>query len=106
MKAWVAREKDEFRSTVVFAETAGKAKSIAFGTECLEDVPFCRIQVRRVPEMDKYYEDGKTEMDWNNPQDRIVLVKECGFYCEYIEMSECENCQAKEFCSEWEEMEE
>lgn len=106
MKAWVVREKDEFCARVVFTETSGKAKFLALGTEPLENAEFCRLEARRAPEMDKYYEDGKTEMDWNNPQDRIVLVKECGFYCEYIEMSECENCQAKEFCSEWEEMEE
>lgn len=29
MKAWLAREKDEFCATVVFAETRGKAKALA-----------------------------------------------------------------------------
>lgn len=100
------REKDEFCATVVFAETAGKAKSIAFGTECLEDVPFCRIQVRRVPEMDKYYEEGKTWMDWFDQKDRVAMVKDANFTCEYIEMSECETCQAREFCGNWQESEE
>lgn len=102
MKAWVAREKDEFYSAVVFAETAGKAKSIALSSDGFECVDFCSIEVWRVPQMDKYYKEGKTEMDWLNPQDRIAMVKECNFTCEYIEMSECETCPAREFCSEWE----
>ena len=29
--------------------------------------------------MDKYYVEGKTEMDWSDPKDRIVLVKACAF---------------------------
>lgn len=33
----------------------------------------------------------------------LALVKDCGFYCEYIDIDECENCLAREFCSEWEE---
>lgn len=37
MKAWLAREKDEFCATVVFAETRGKAKALALYTEACED---------------------------------------------------------------------
>ena len=63
MKAWVVRKKYEFCATIVFAETRGKAKYIALGTEPLEDAEFCSIEARRVPEMDKYYKEGKTYMD-------------------------------------------
>lgn len=102
MKAWLVREKDEFCATVVFAETRGKAKSAALYTECCEDANFCSIEVWRKPQMDKYYTDGKTEMDWYNPQDRVALVKDCGFRCDYdyFDIEDCEQCPAKEYCDE------
>ena len=81
MKAWFVREKDEFLSAVVFAETRGKARALARCTDACEDSNFCDIEVRRLPQMDKYYKEGKLEMDWYNPNDRIALVKECGFQC-------------------------
>jgi hypothetical protein len=98
MKAWLVREKDEFIATVVFAETRGKARAIAQYTDACEDVDFCDIEVHRLPNMDKHYKNGKKEMDWLNPQDRIILVKECGFQCESVNYAECEECSAKEFC--------
>ena len=98
MKAWIAREKDSFMATVVFAETRGKARAIAQYTDACEDCDFCDIEVHRMPNMDKYYKDGKTEMDWYNKKDRIALVKECGFQCAEIEYADCNECSAKEFC--------
>ena len=100
MKAWLVREKDEFCATVVFAETRGKARAMALHTECCEDEDFCDIEVRRKPQADKYYKEGKKELDWFNSQDRIALVKDCGFYCdaEYWEKADCEVCSAKEYC--------
>ena len=105
MKAWLVREKDEFCATVVFAETRGKAKAMALCTDCCEDVDFLRIEVLRVPQMDKYYVDGKREMHWDTPQDRIALVKDCGFVCSYDAWSsmECEYCHAKEYCDQYAE---
>lgn len=107
MKAYLVKDKDELSATVVFAETAGKARALAMSTECCEDVDFCNIQVKRRPQIDKYYVDGKKEMDWFNPQDRIALVKECGFECDpdYWESEHCELCFAKEYCGRYEEME-
>ena len=101
MKAWIARVKDDFFSTVVFAETIGKAKSLALATECCEDADFTDIEIRRIPNADKYYKDGKTEMEWFDDNDRIALVKDCGFTCEYVEEYECENCSAKEYCEDY-----
>ena len=98
MKAWLVREKDEFLSAVVFAETRGKARALARCTDACEDSNFLDIEVRRLPQIDKYYKDGKIEMDWYNPHDRIILVKECGFQCESIEYADCEDCSAREFC--------
>ena len=103
MKAWLVRGKDEFCATVVFAETRGKAKSMALSTEVCEDADFCRIEVRRTPQMDKYYVDGKREMYWDKPSDRLALVKECGFFCDrdYFEPCDCESCSATEYCDQY-----
>lgn len=103
MKAWLVREKGEFCATVVFAETRGKARSRAMRTECCEDVPFCDIEVRRVPEADKYYKPDKTEMDWFDPDDRLVLVRDCNFICDYgtSQVEDCTTCSAKAFCDRY-----
>ena len=100
MKAWLVREKDEFAATVVFAETRGKARALAMHTETCEDVDFCDIEVSRRPALDKYYEDGKKEMDWFNSKDRIALVKDGGFSCipDYWEPEDCKTCPAAEYC--------
>lgn len=100
MKAWLVREKDEFSATVVFAETRSKAKALALSTDACEDVDFIRIEATRMREADKYYKEGKTELDWNDPADRIVLVKECGFRCDWdcFDPEDCAVCSAKECC--------
>lgn len=103
MKAWLVREKDEFAATVVFAETRGKARSLATHTDVCEDVDYIRIEVSRMPEADKFYRDGKRELDWNDPADRIVLVKECGFFCnpDYFDWEDCAVCSAREYCDRY-----
>ena len=99
MKAYLVREKDQFCATIVFAETTGKARQLALSTDCCEDAHFIDIEVHRQPQVDKYYKEGKWHLDWENPQDRIVLVKECGFWCESDE--DCEKCSAKQYCDKY-----
>ena len=91
MKAWIVRVPDEWCSTVVFAETRGKARSIAMHTDTCEDCKFIDIEVRRIPHMDKYYR-GLNE---------IALVKECGFRCSYEMLGyiDCSDCPAKQYCN-------
>lgn len=103
MKAWLVRPKNEFSSTIIFAETRGKARNLAQYTDACEDTAFCDIEVHRVPEADKYYSEGKTELSWYNLNDRYILVKEFGFRCEYIEPDVCDDCPAKQFCDAYEE---
>lgn len=100
MKAWLVRERGEFRATVVFAETCGKAKSAALHTEACEDADFVNIEVRRLKEADKYHKPGKKELDWLNAADRIAMVKDCGFTCDSEAhcWENCVDCPAKEFC--------
>ena len=106
MKAWLVKDKDEWCATVVFAETRGKARALAMHTDTCEDCKFTDIEVRRKPQIDKYYTEGKREMDWYNSKDRIALVKDCGFYCDtdYLEKEDCETCPAKEYCDQYKEM--
>ena len=103
MKAWLVRDKDEFCATVVFAETRGKARSLAMSMDCCEDVEFTDIDVHRMPQADKYYKEGKGYLDWDNPKDRIALVKDCGFWCGYdaFDFENCESCSAKEYCDRY-----
>lgn len=103
MKAWKVNAKDEFCSTVVFAETRGKAKSLALNTDCCEDTDFIDIEVKRFPEADKMY-NGRKEMNWENQNDRLFLVKECNWRCEDVEFEDCKKCIAKDYCSEYEYM--
>lgn len=106
MKAWLVREKDEFCATVVFAETRGKAKALALQTEACDGADFLDIEVLRMKAADKYYKDGKKELDWLNPSDRIALVKDCGFTCDWdsIELKECVDCAAKEYCDQYKDL--
>lgn len=106
MKAWLVREKDASCATVVFAETRGKARAVATHTEACEDAAFVDIEVRRIPQMDKYYTEGKREMYWCNSSDRIALVKDCGFVCDrdYWEHEDCDKCPAKEYCDQYAEL--
>ena len=110
IKAWFVRnEKSETDfATVVFAETRGKAHSLAMRTEACEDAEWVNIYVRRVPTLDKEYR-GRWEMDWFNVEDRIALVRDANFVCTY-EMDDadcdCEDCPATEWCDRYERMHE
>ena len=103
MKAWRVSLKDEFFAEVVFAETRGKARSLAMGCDGFEEAKFTEIEVNREPQIDKYFKDGKWHMDWFDCKDRIALVKELGFYCgrEYIALGLCEECPANEYCDQY-----
>ena len=94
-KAWDDYNSEGY-STVVFAESASKARAIAFHSEACEDARFVDIRVRRLPEMDKQYR-GLDEVDWDCPEDRRALVA-LGWYCPEPEIWECESCPAKDVC--------
>lgn len=97
-KAWYVCDKWEDYATVVFAETRGKAHELATHTDCCEDSAWVDIIVRRFPEMDSMYR-GSWEMDWDNQEDRLALVKH-GWHCDtdFIDDRECAECTAKEYC--------
>ena len=106
MKAYcVSCEPWDF-ATVVFAETRGKAIALAMHTDACEDAEFTEIRAYRRPALDKHYR-GLPEMDWDNAEDRIALVRDGGFSCSYeIDNCylECEECPAAEWCGRYESM--
>lgn len=93
-------------AAVVFAETRGKAKLLSMKTDACEDADFINIEARRMKAADRYYKEGKTELEWNDPADRLVLVKECGFTCDYdaFGIGECEGCSAQEYCEHYKDL--
>ena len=111
MKAWRVSDDTSYEggSTVVFAETRGKAHQLALRTDCCEDSEWNNIRVTRLKEMDKMWRPGKREMDWEDPEDRIALVKECGWSCcdDYLDVEEdCTRCPAAEWCDKYQDWKE
>lgn len=98
MKAWFVMPKHDDVSTIVFAETRGKARAVALRTEACEDADFCDIEVRRMPECDKCYKEGKREIDWTDPDD-VAILEALGLTCEAPQWrSECDMCPRSPYC--------
>lgn len=91
-------------TTVVFAESAGKAKALAMHTDTCEGLEFTDISARRAPKLDTAYR-GRWEMDWWNDEDRIAMVRDANFSCDLSEFGyedlECDRCAAKQCCREY-----
>lgn len=110
LKAYIVADRRYWDgSTVVFAETAGKAKALARFTDACEDIDFVDVSARRAPALDKAYR-GVWEMDWWNDQDRIAMVRDANFQCDLSELSAedlyCSVCPAKEWCQLYADLEE
>ena len=102
MKAWMAMDRiDRQYVTVVFAETRGKAKVAAQGTNTCEDLDYMDIRVIRFPELDGYYR-GHDKMDWYDPEDRKAMVKIGGMECDDSTLDICNQCSAREWCGRYE----
>ena len=89
-------------STIIFAETREKARVIAQHSDAFTwyNLDYIDFSVRRIPSLDKYYK-GLDEMDWDNAEDRIAMVKDGNFTCSYeyvTEDLECKECPAKQWC--------
>ena len=91
-------------STIVFAETRGKARTLAMHTAIGEDVGFLELDVHRAPQFDSCYR-GHHEMDWKDPKDRLTLVK-AGWYCSGDFECDSKKCCAKDYCLRYEREEE
>jgi len=108
MKAYVVSDRQGYVDWVViaFAESRGKAIVAALGTDefPFEDWSYTELRAKRRPDLDKYYR-GHSRMDWDDPDDRLALVKDGGYYCDDDSFypDECKKCSGKEYCSRYEE---
>lgn len=105
MKAYAVRNRLTCEYTeVVFAETPGKAKALVLGHDGFEFDEFIELEAWRKPKLDPFY-NGRRFMDWEDPDDRIAMVRYGGFVCdeEYVEFEDCKKCPAREWCSAAEE---
>lgn len=100
-KAYRVGLKNTVESDIVFAETAGKAKSTAlrFSDWEYDYYDFCNLYAIRLPGLDKFYR-GDRFMDWEDPVDRINLVKS-GWRCNEEYDCEMEECPAYNFCDRY-----
>lgn len=109
MKAWIVNDLPDCEYVaIVFAETAGKAKSYCSEhDDIIGDVDFIHVSARRCKEADKYFR-GVQQMDWDDDDDRVLMVKELGFYCndEVFDPECCKECPATRYCDKYKEWKE
>ena len=108
MKAYTVTDRngDEGTTLVVFAETAGKAKSYAANTDTFCDYGFTGLRVNRCSALDSYYR-GNPEMDWLDMNDRVAMVRYADFECSPevdFDVKKCEKCHAHFWCGRFEMM--
>ena len=104
MKAWYVYDKTnpDMWMTVVFAETRNKARYLAQSTDACEYADYVDIIANRSPELDQYY-CGLPEIDWHDPEMRVILVHDHGWAC--LDTSqECLTCQAIKWCRHFSDM--
>ena len=101
MKAWkIFCRADFYCRAVVFAETSGKAKSLAMRYEpSCEFLSFIELQAFRAPELDVWYHE-KPFLDWDDPNDRNFALAN-GFKCEDAYEPYCVDCFKKDKCEEY-----
>lgn len=89
-------------SAIVFARSRNEARKLAMYTDACEDAEYINIRAVRKHALDSYYK-GRTEMDWEDPADRVAMVRDGGFECsEEIWDLDCENCPATQWCGRYE----
>ena len=108
-KCFTVTEEYSGISAAVFAKNDSRARCYAwslrdklFDGSYYDYMDFNRAtRVRRLPEGDKWYKPGKELMDWDNPEDRIVLCEELGWACVDETDYDCPNCPAKDVCQRY-----
>lgn len=105
MKAWTVTDNNgECGTSIVFAETRGKARSYALQwIDTFEDCEWTDLRVRRFPEYDQYY-NGKENVDfWLDDEHRVRLVRDFGWSCFEVFEYLCKDCPAKQWCEQYRE---
>lgn len=101
MKAYKVFDRTDWEgfATVVFAESANKARYLALSTAVCEDSEYRDVSAHRESTLDKYYKKDKKEMEWSDSDDRLAMVK-AGWHCLDYECDN-ENCPAKKWCGKF-----
>ena len=106
MKAYQVWDcKDDYGySTIVFAENCRKAKIIAQSTDVCGNTEYINIRVKRCKQADCIYK-GSCEIDWDDMEQRLFLVKNLGWACvDIYDEQECEKCSAKPNCRYYQDL--
>lgn len=99
MKAYVVTTRcGDNGSDVVFARSANEAKTLAQYCECCEDVPWTELRVNRIKDLDGMENLLPKEGAWASNEIRLILVRDHNWACIEPEYSDCEKCNAKEYC--------
>lgn len=98
MKCYKVSENNSGYAMVLFAESASKARYVAF---CYHDEHFedfiKSVTVSRVKAGDQEFRNH-TVMDWMDGKDRLFLVKELDWSCTDDTDLDCGECVAKCYC--------
>lgn len=107
MKAYLVSDKngEAGYSFIIFAETRGKAIKYALDhcNDAYDCYGYLEMRAVRKPDLDQYYK-GRSEMDWTDEDDRLLMVRYAGFVCndDAFDPDECKKCNAKDYCSRYE----
>ena len=104
MKAWMVTDKDYIceSAEIVYAEKASKAKAIAQNGEILQgDFPYKDLRAHRMKKLDHTYK-GQRFAEWDDPEVKMILVKEYQWACLDPEREDCLKCEAREYCPAYE----
>lgn len=105
-KAWYVWNENDGITAIVFADTVSGARKTAWDNNSefeLEFDKYIDIKPRRKNSLDYLDKPEGYVMNWNNPKDRIALVKDLKWYCEDPPYGECEKCNARNYCEAWAE---
>ena len=104
MKAWKVWDNNySFYALIIFAETRGKAIAYALNQDEFDSCEWTDLRANRFKEFDSHYK-GSIVADWDDPETRIILVRDYSWTCEETDWY-CDECPAKEWCSHWEDYE-
>lgn len=98
MKAWLVTNYEGI-GTVVFADTASKAKADALNEDGFEDETFISLRVRRVSKLDGMENCEPKDNYWLNDDIRLILVRDYGWWCQEPIVDDCSKCVAREYCT-------
>lgn len=100
-KAWYAHNEYEGTVIAVFADTRSKARKYIWDNNDNYDLGFDKyteINPKRFKRIDYLDKSDGYVMDWNKAEDRLVLVKETGWYCLDPILDDCKICTASNYC--------